>query len=237
MTGIVKIWRGTRSEYEAVNPKDFYTRYSVREENGAYTEYYGTHEITSRTGQVPPVIDIIDSLSAVSSVFYSGLSYEPVNLGDVVAIGVKGLSGTSDAFNITKYENGQPMNEYVFNSHPLRVQYYSSGLLTGYYVHWWASDDDQYTPHMEESPEMTARRDEIVSYLNKYYKDIDRLNLGDRYLDSTTFDVIEKTYYGLTRKPLGNDTVVVVGKEMAEYRVLDGELMTYETKIINCGTY
>lgn len=237
MKGIVKIWRGTREAYDAINPKDFYTRYSVRDTNGVYSEYYGTHKITVETGQVAPVIDIISNLSEVSNVYYSGLSYEKVNIGNTLAIGVNGLTGNTASFNITKYENGAPLNDLVVNSHPLKVQWYQDSLLNGYYIHWWASQDDGYTPHMEENPSLVEKIDELIETLNKYYKDIDKLNLGDRYLDQNTFDVIEKTYYGLTRTPLKNNEVKVVNRDMATYQVLDGELMTYDRFVIDCGSY
>ena len=236
MSGICKIWRGTREQYESINPKDFFTRYSVKEENGVYTEYYGTHRINQETGQLAPVIDIIDNISAVTTSF-TGLKYDKVNLGNTLAISVTGLPGNDLDLTLTKYENGQPTNEFLFNGNPLKIKYFQDSLLSGYYVQWYASIDDGYTPHMEENPKMVADINNIITFLNTYYKDIDSLNIGDRYLISTNNQIIEKTYYGLTYTPIEDYAVKVLNKGLATYQLLDGTLMTYDSKIINCGEY
>lgn len=236
MNGIFKIWRGTREEYENINPKDFFTRYSVKETNGVYTEYYGTHRINQETGQLAPVIDIVNDISEVTTSF-TGLKYSKINIGDTLAIGVTGLPGNNVDLVLTKYENGQPTNEYLFNGNPLKIKYYQDTLLSGCYVQWYASIDDGYTPHMEENPKMVSEIKNIIDYLNTYYKDVDSLNIGDRYLIQTTNQIVEKTYYGLTYTPIGNYSVKVLKQDFAEYQAVNGTLMTYDTKIIDCGDY
>lgn len=62
MSGLVNIWRGSREEYETLGIYDFQTRYSVKENDGTYTEYYGIHSISPQAGQLLPVIDIVETL-------------------------------------------------------------------------------------------------------------------------------------------------------------------------------
>lgn len=65
---IVKIWRGSRSSYNLINKYgllDYWTRYSVKEPNGSWTEYYGSNLISCPSGQLLPVIDIVDTLPSV----------------------------------------------------------------------------------------------------------------------------------------------------------------------------
>lgn len=57
----IKIWRGSRESYNKLGIYDFWTRYSVKEADGHYTEYYGTNKITLDTGTLLPVIDILPS--------------------------------------------------------------------------------------------------------------------------------------------------------------------------------
>lgn len=65
---IVKKWRGTRQAYNILlkaKKLDYWTRYSVKEVNGLWTEYYGENQITCPTGQILPVLDIVSSLPNV----------------------------------------------------------------------------------------------------------------------------------------------------------------------------
>ena len=61
----VKNWRGTRSSYNFMNKMgilDYWTRYSVKEVDGSWSEYYGKNIISSPSGQYLPVLDIVTSL-------------------------------------------------------------------------------------------------------------------------------------------------------------------------------
>ena len=63
----VKHWRGTRSSYNIIAKAgllDYWMRYSVKEPNGTWTEYYGTNQISCPSGQLLPVLDIVSTLPA-----------------------------------------------------------------------------------------------------------------------------------------------------------------------------
>ena len=65
---IVRKWRGTRDSYNVIKNAgllDYWTRYSVKDANGTWTEYYGSNQITSPSGQFLPVLDIVQSLPTV----------------------------------------------------------------------------------------------------------------------------------------------------------------------------
>lgn len=62
---IVKKWRGTRQSYNSIaknNKLDYWTRYSVKETDNTWTEYYGANQISSPSGQLLPVLDIVENL-------------------------------------------------------------------------------------------------------------------------------------------------------------------------------
>lgn len=62
---LVKKWRGTREAYNVIanaNLLNYWTRYSVKEVNGTWTEYYGSNQISSPSGQLLPVLDIVSEL-------------------------------------------------------------------------------------------------------------------------------------------------------------------------------
>ena len=60
-TNKVSFWRGTREQYNALgantNPNTFYT---VREEDGRWSSFYGPQMIIERTGQLMPAKDILE---------------------------------------------------------------------------------------------------------------------------------------------------------------------------------
>ncbi len=61
----VKFWRGTRASYEIIAKAgllNYWTRYSVKEVNDTWTEYYGKNLISCPSGQFLPVIDIVETL-------------------------------------------------------------------------------------------------------------------------------------------------------------------------------
>jgi hypothetical protein len=61
----VRFWRGTRESYnllQRANKLDYWMRYSVKEINGSWTEYFGSNQISCPSGQVLPVIDIVEKL-------------------------------------------------------------------------------------------------------------------------------------------------------------------------------
>ena len=65
---IVRHWRGTRNTYNLIaktNLLDYWTRYSVKEVDGSWSEYYGKNLISCQSGQFLPVIDIVTTLPEV----------------------------------------------------------------------------------------------------------------------------------------------------------------------------
>lgn len=65
---IVKKWRGTRESYNIIKKAgllDYWTRYSVKDVDGRWTEYYGSNQITCPSGQLLPVLDIVSTLPQV----------------------------------------------------------------------------------------------------------------------------------------------------------------------------
>ena len=55
----VKLWRGTRANYNALGTWDYWTEYNVKETNGTWTKYYGTTEVVGDAGELAPVEGIL----------------------------------------------------------------------------------------------------------------------------------------------------------------------------------
>ena len=65
---IVKKWRGTRESYNIIEKAgllDYWTRYSVKDVDGKWTEYYGSNQISCPSGQFLPVLDIVSELPQI----------------------------------------------------------------------------------------------------------------------------------------------------------------------------
>ena len=65
----VNFWRGTRSQYNALgdntNPNTFYT---VREEDGRWSYFYGPQMIIQKSGQLMPAKDILELADFTSDI-------------------------------------------------------------------------------------------------------------------------------------------------------------------------
>ena len=61
----IRFWRGKRESYDKILKPDFWTRYSVLEPNGIWHEYFGTNLISTSTGTIAPVLDIVETLPEV----------------------------------------------------------------------------------------------------------------------------------------------------------------------------
>lgn len=64
---LIKKWRGTRASYNMIAEAgilDYWTRYSVKEVDGTWSEYFGSNLISEPSGQLLPVIDIVETLPA-----------------------------------------------------------------------------------------------------------------------------------------------------------------------------
>lgn len=95
MKKIVKKWRGTRQAYNILrnaNKLDYWTRYSVKDVNGLWTEYYGANQITCPSGQILPVLDIVTNLPVT------------LNPGDRYLVGHDGTDTVSSDYYIVEIE-------------------------------------------------------------------------------------------------------------------------------------
>lgn len=107
---IVKNWRGSRALYNILaktGKLDYWTRYSVKDSNGVWTEYYGDNQITSPSGQLLPVLDIVTTLPS------------SLNPGDRYLVGKDG-SETSPAeyYIVTIYVDNEQPNGINGNTEP-----------------------------------------------------------------------------------------------------------------------
>ena len=75
-TNKVSFWRGTREQYNALgtntNPNTYYT---VREEDGRWSYFYGPQMIIERTGQIMPakeLLELADFTDAVKNAMVPG---------------------------------------------------------------------------------------------------------------------------------------------------------------------
>ena len=55
----VKLWRGTRTNYNRLSDYDHWTEYFVLEENGIWKIYFGTKEVSQSTGELAPVKSVL----------------------------------------------------------------------------------------------------------------------------------------------------------------------------------
>ena len=55
----VKLWRGTRANYNRMSEYDYWTEYFVLETNGVWKIYFGTKEVSQSTGELAPVKSIL----------------------------------------------------------------------------------------------------------------------------------------------------------------------------------
>ena len=92
---LVKKWRGTREAYNVIanaNLLNYWTRYSVKEVNGTWTEYYGSNQISSPSGQLLPVLDIVSELPTT------------LNPGDRYLVGLDESEGRAAEYYIVTIE-------------------------------------------------------------------------------------------------------------------------------------
>ncbi len=55
----VKLWRGTRTNYNRLGEYDYWTEYFVLEDNGVWKIYFGTKEVSQSTGELAPVKSVL----------------------------------------------------------------------------------------------------------------------------------------------------------------------------------
>lgn len=120
---IVKFWRGTRDSYNIIagaGMLDYWTRYSVKEKSGIWTEYFGDNLLTPRPGQLLPVIDIVETVPDASS----------LHNGDRYLVKYNDAETSGEDYYIIEVrvssENGQPTSHSVVlpfdDSYTVRVK-------------------------------------------------------------------------------------------------------------------
>lgn len=135
---IVRKWRGTREAYNVIaksNMLNYWTRYSVKEINGTWTEYYGSNMISCPSGQFLPVIDIVETLPSslnpgdrylvgVDATDKSEAEYYIVTI-DVDNSATNNLSARTEAF-----VNNSGMSIRVINKKSMAYQLVNGKIVT-----------------------------------------------------------------------------------------------------------
>lgn len=129
---LIKNWRGTRATYNLIakaGTLDYWTRYSVKEVDGTWCEYYGSNLISEPSGQLLPVIDIVETLPAKLNpgdryLVGSGSSYSIVTV-DVDHLAENNLSTRSEAFT-----NNSGKSVRVINQKSMAYQLVDGELVT-----------------------------------------------------------------------------------------------------------
>lgn len=135
---IVKKWRGTRKSYNIIVKAgllDYWTRYSVKDVDGTWTEYYGSNQITCPSGQYLPVLDIVSTLPSVlnpgdrylvgrDATETESAEYYIVTI-DVDDTANNGLSARTDKFN-----NNSGMSVRVINRKSMAYQLVDGEMTT-----------------------------------------------------------------------------------------------------------
>ena len=68
-TNKVSFWRGTRAQYEALGTNtDSNTYYSVREEDGRWSHFYGPQTVFERSGQLMPANGLLELAEFTSEI-------------------------------------------------------------------------------------------------------------------------------------------------------------------------
>lgn len=140
----VKLWRGTRANYNRMSEYDYWTEYFVLETNGVWKIYFGTKEVSQSTGELAPVKSILtlaefqaltDSEKAQGSRYLVGSS-DASNVYYVVEF------GPTTSVEATKIE---PLGNYsvrVENRGFHKYQLVNGELIT--YDHSWIHDCGTY---------------------------------------------------------------------------------------------
>lgn len=126
----VKLWRGTRANYNALGTWDYWTEYNVKETNGTWTKYYGTKEVVGDSGELAPVEGILS----------------PAEFGSLDASaktqGSRWLVGSGDRYYVVEFGPNtsveatriEPLGHYSVRvkDHGLRAYEIVDGELTTY---------------------------------------------------------------------------------------------------------
>jgi hypothetical protein len=135
---IVKNWRGTRQSYNLIaknNRLDYWTRYSVKEINGTWTEYYGVNQISSHSGQLLPVLDIVDTLPTILNPgdrYLVGRDADGNNVAEyyIVIIDVDSESNNGLSARTEPFLNNSGLSVRVINKDSMAYQLVDGEIIT-----------------------------------------------------------------------------------------------------------
>lgn len=135
---IVKKWRGSRESYNSLSKAgilDYWTRYSVKDTNGLWTEYYGSNQISSPSGQMLPVLDIVTTLPAVLNPgdrYLVGSDETATSNAEyyIVTIDIDTTSENNLSVRTENFTNNSGMSVRVINKGSMAYQLVDGELIT-----------------------------------------------------------------------------------------------------------
>jgi hypothetical protein len=138
MEKIVKKWRGTRQAYNILrnaNKLDYWTRYSVKDVNGLWTEYYGANQITCPSGQLLPVLDIVTNLPSTLNPgdrYLVGHDVTEIESADYYIVEIEIDTDKENGINarIEPFLNNSGMSVRVINKESMAYQLVDGELIT-----------------------------------------------------------------------------------------------------------
>lgn len=135
---MVRKWRGSRESYKKIEKAgllDYWTRYSVKDLNGLWTEYYGSNQISSPSGQVLPVLDIVQNLPMVLNPgdrYIVGIDASETNDAEyyIVTIDIDRESPNGLSTHTEPFINNSGMSVRVINRKSMAYQLVNGEMLT-----------------------------------------------------------------------------------------------------------
>ena len=132
---IVRKWRGSRESYNRIKSPNYWTRYSVKEVDGSWTEYYGSNQISSPSGQILPVLDIVDKLPSVLNPgdrYLVGVDASDNNAAEyyIVMIDIDSESSNNLSARTEPFKNNSGMSVRVIGKDSMAYQLVDGELIT-----------------------------------------------------------------------------------------------------------
>lgn len=135
---IVRKWRGSRESYNLIKKTgllNYWTRYSVKEVDGSWTEYYGSNQISSPSGQILPVLDIVDKLPSVLNPgdrYLVGVDASDNNAAEyyIVIIDIDSESNNNLSARTEPFLNNSGMSVRVIRKNSMAYQLVDGELIT-----------------------------------------------------------------------------------------------------------
>lgn len=135
---IVKKWRGSRELYNKIAKGgllDYWTRYSVKDVDGTWTEYYGSNRISCPSGQFLPVLDIVSELPTVLNPgdrYLVGKDANEVENADyyIVIVDIDNESNNKLSVRTEPFINNSGMSVRVINKKSMAYQLVDGKIIT-----------------------------------------------------------------------------------------------------------